>query len=661
MILEENHDTPAADIFNQQENNPANERAIDNTERWNAVDFLARLTREYATASMAGATDGDPLGQLESLRGDCSNDASYVQRLRQINQILIREDRNPFDALQEFLCGIDQESARIAVDHAIPYRIFEILNKIRCLPFAELGEMAKTVHSQSDIQEKLRLADACEERLHTLLQERQLYLLDRNFEPEERLTPETLTSVYSRTEIYEKTEETFRDATGVLDAILAIRGARREAETLQKIGHIDRDRLETNTALYGAKGAHLLALQEIAPVIDDVLAKGGFTLPPFELLPVSIYQRWKNGEDITGDLRPLYDLTAGGAMHIRSSARYSEDNATMTGAGIYETVTLGAGACFEEFMNAVDQVYRSTESEKARHYRTENGVTTQEEMGVIVQKTVNNGKEADFKGYINTARPGVPDLMDIAYEEESSRGTSFQLRREDVRKRTIQVGGIDDLSHVSHVQMDMTRMGYNVFNVTEVLAEIGTILELYYGCPLQIEFIEHRNTVYALQARTLPAHILHTSAITFPEQEHFYESAAIGAGDVQLDVLPATKSNSTKEGLVIFTRSYYGSMLNIENHLPGKGAVIVLSPSRENGGHIETLCAERGLVCLFADAKTGRSRMQEEEPEEWILDMFNKHRDELSIPSFSSFNGHTRVRVVADGLIGRIYPVVQNI
>ena len=105
---------------------------------------------------------------------------------------------------------------------------------------------------------------------------------------------------------------------------------------------------------------------------------------------------------------------------------------------------------FEQFLDAVYQVYASCDSERAQQYRRENGVLD-EAMGLVIQSEVPYGQ----KGYSNSTRPYTRGLLDIVIDCFGEL-TTYPYSREKVFEDVFSNGG-DFQSYLQnlHIQMDL--------------------------------------------------------------------------------------------------------------------------------------------------------------------------------------------------------------
>lgn len=380
-------------------------------------------------------------------------------------------------------------------------------------------------------------------------------------------------------------------------------------------GKFDRLRLQ-----YGAKAANLILLSEMVGDIN-VLRNNSINLeiavPDFRAVPVTLYRAWREGKLPNDNLNPYFEWVSGVDTDyiVRSSAVFSEDGENVTGAGIYASVRVGKGTTFADFKNAVAKVYQSTDSPTALAYRASNRVG-QEEMGLVIQKFISAYAPSQV-GYVNSRLVGVPDLMEVVT------GTSRNfVNREKLNKGTSPT--------VHHFPPDQFKINPSLISrVTQLTAT----LERIWGGDIQIEFVEQREIVNVVQVRGLPGNIKsQTTEIKFPDETPIYTGAAIGVGDIELPVLNGQGGNNENIGVVVFTGNY-GWTIGIDRyHLPEEGAVIICGSEGRNG-HIQTLCAEKGLVCVFPDV----------------------NKDNPNTISYRELSKLKKVRIVSNGIEARVY------
>ncbi|MFH1601894.1 MAG: PEP/pyruvate-binding domain-containing protein [Candidatus Shapirobacteria bacterium] len=421
---------------------------------------------------------------------------------------------------------------------------------------------------------------------------------------------------------------------------------------LEQLPAIDQKIFDELREQFGAKAANLVMANDLVESIKEYM--GGdvlelmFCVPDFRLVPVYVFQNWKEGKDIDEQLRLIFnwannltkrrglssDNMVSADYIVRSSAVCSEDGKKVTGAGIYESVVVHAGSTFEDFKQAAIKVYKSVKSQKAKDYRAENGIST-EEMGLIVQKYVaediekNDSCERPRKGYANSVTPGVPNLMEIVT------GTSRNYTRRD--ENDFFFGLRYSLNpifrDIFHFLPDRNKV--DPFLLVRV-SRISAILERVWGGPVQIEFAQDKYLGLSIvQVRQLPEDsFCQACEVKFPDKPVLFSGTGVGVGDFQLSVLDKASDNRCKKGLVIFETNFMFSSEGDIRSLPQKGAVVICSANAlEEDGHIQTLCAEKGLLCLFPrDPESG-------------LDNLN----------FQKLAPLKRARIVSNGIEARLY------
>lgn len=560
--------------------------------------------------------------------------------------------------------AVDQKELRTTVEHRIDHFLTDWIERLEDEDFG--GLMTELENGEGlPIADRAQLAERCYRNLSDLVRQREIYTEDwesSGYREEgvkrERVTPDQLEDLRWGTDLREKRmrggREVWRSHRATYDIMENIRHIRRESQIRSDVGTANIEELERDAGRYGAKGANLLAAKKVVGGMSKSVL-GRVRVPPFKLIDVETFERWKRGEDISAALQEMHQWIGGKSVYVRSSAVHSEDRENLTGAGIYDSVPLAKGASLSDFRAAVEQVYASTDAPKAQEYRALNGVTIPEQMGVVVQRRVPRGLEDYRKGYINTVRPHAPGLLEIVVEDHRLRC----ICKKDKIERQMWRGD-HEFGHIAYYQIDAHRHS-RATNAMATLAHVGQLLEMHFGYPVQVEFISGGMDVNLLQVRHLPSHLLRTASVQFPEDKQtLHESDAIGVGDMTLDVLPPDRRNADRKGAVIFYRSYGMSEHYVEQYLPKEGAVIILCPSRENFGHIETLCVERGLLCIFNSG--GRPEEGEDiELSPALRTMLSQGSNRISeVTRYDNFAGHRQLHIVADGLRAKIYPAGQD-
>lgn len=405
-----------------------------------------------------------------------------------------------------------------------------------------------------------------------------------------------------------------------------------------------KDKAEFNRLriIFGAKAANLIMLQGAIEDVNILYEEDDpkLRIPEFHEVPASLYVEWKSGKSIDKKLEEYFkkvqsfnqtDNTAG--VIVRSSAVHSEDGERVTGAGIYDSVPiLYEELNFNKFKSAVIDVYKSTDSAKAVAYRREHGIKD-EQMGLILQ----NYLLGDNEGYLNTQMPGVPGLTEI-----STRKSRNFVKHKELDFYLASFIYAEGFKEAHHFPPDNYRV---VPQTLLALAQRASILERVWGNNIQLEFVTiddafgRAKYINLVQIRDIPAfQKTESKKIVFPKTKPLHMDASIGIGDMKLNILSTHENNSDKTGVVVLAENEKWSIFGDERVLPEKGAVVIQSSWGANG-HIQTLCAEKGIVCIFPGDLSG-SDYQGEKPR---------------IRHYKKFIDEKQVRVVSNGLEARVY------
>ena len=394
---------------------------------------------------------------------------------------------------------------------------------------------------------------------------------------------------------------------------------------------------------FGSKAANLIMLSELVGKINR-LRKGAHDLelavPDFQTVPVDSYRAWQGGKLVDDDLHPYFEWVnrLESDYIVRSSAVFSEDGEKVTGAGVYESVRVDRGSAFENFKDAVTRIYESTDSPQALDYRLQNGIN-KEQMGLVIQRYVSHTDrfslfDISHEGYTNSKLSGVPELMEIVTRTSRNfirrKNLDFFLALDDLMNE-------DAFRTIHHFTPDRSKIDSEM---PIRVAQLVLVIEKIWGRDIQIEFVDDDYVINVVQVRELPRReLLKTEQVEFPEEPPLYIGASIGAGDMELAVLDNQSNNREKSGAVCF-ESNYGFSFGIGGNarsLPKMGAVIVYD-SDGTSGHIQTICAEKGLICIFPDVN-------------------NLREGSLAKIGYSEFIRLGRVRIVSNGIEGRIYRI----
>jgi hypothetical protein len=443
-----------------------------------------------------------------------------------------------------------------------------------------------------------------------------------------------------------------------------------------QLPHAEWDKIARDREIYGAKGAFLRALSKGVDNLRPFLDRAGlsYLVPDFTLIPAAVYDRARHDPSVSQEVRAAYEWIGGRCVMVRSSAVHSEDGEHL-GAGVYSTFRLPAHASFEVYCEAVKAVYASTESPLAREYRRGIEFTGDEKMGVILQE-YQEGSYQESAGHINTCRFQIPKVIDVTTQRRSipafvpgeaneifnSDSVVLPLHRLMIER---ELGTRGDRMYSSLVLPSDHTQESNPFSVVE-LGKLGVILEMYFGRPMQLEFVEAQYRNFLVQARPLPESWCRSATVQFPERGDFlWQGASFGVLDDELEILGEDETNCERSGLVIIDSGWMASeyLAWLERVLPKKGAVWVLRPSEHMRGHIESRCAERGILVITGELLSHQdtfeyrgellSRLWKaygDDPSHWL---FSADRDRPRI--LSPHEGMKQLRVVSDGLEARVY------
>lgn len=529
----------------------------------------------------------------------------------------------------------------------------------------EIRKTVEKVRNERNYESRYRLGSALLRTTHDFISRFHASFFNNNYEeiPEHRLWE--YISFYpplfseSFTELILNSGESIKGNFGIGDAIITGNASilrHRFENELDQLPRRDKKRFNELRLKFGAKGANIILLTELVDQINSAVNNRfgkKLEVPEFKTMPVELYRAWKNGSLRDDDLKPYYEWASGlkdddgryidkstGANYIvRSSAVFSEDGEKLTGAGVYDSVGVSRGASFEEFKNAVFKVFASTDSPRAQAYRTDNGIEN-EEMGIVLQKYVSPNYYSPQKqsgvGQINSRFSGVPQLMEI------QTGTSRNFINRDDLDFFLALN-IKDNKTVLRKAYHFLPDGYKVDpDLPLSVAMYTAIIEKLWGTDIQIEFVDREKSLNFVQVRNKPPTTASQEPeVTFPEETPIYRGASIGKGDKTLSVLDDEDNNNKKDGVVICESNYkWSNEADNPYSLPGRGAVIITN-SRGNNGHIQTICEEKGLICVFPDVNEKTKSLTENE-------------------KFYELRQHKKVRIVSNGMEARVYGIKED-
>jgi hypothetical protein len=106
-----------------------------------------------------------------------------------------------------------------------------------------------------------------------------------------------------------------------------------------------------------------------------------------------------------------------------------------------------------------------------------------------------------------------------------------------------------------------------------------------------------------------------------------------------------------------FSDTLLSKMYRVEKSIPQSGGAVVLRPPKEGFGHIETLCAERGLALVFSDVD---ARPQSTHDSFATIEKMRMGIKEGIAVEHVDLGGYTTVRLVSNGLKACVYGVGER-
>lgn len=429
----------------------------------------------------------------------------------------------------------------------------------------------------------------------------------------------------------------------------------RVANVLETTETLDPDTQSAYRQEFGAKAANLMIFEAYLKSVFEALPKShylkDFEIPPYMPISVNMFELWQNNDErfaeelekvrqqalalVTPQEERLdRDITYYPVVAIRSSAVNSEDGDKQTGAGIYSSVAADPRDP-EAFRKAIEAVYKSTDSETARSYREQHGIGN-EAMGLLLQRYIDDEGSTDvIYGYVNSA--GVnPNIV----ETTTDAGTLLFDKPKFLEWLLLDHEGYGEEwalhtvpDHSRHALRRMAHSGGDAIHA----ALLG---EHFFGKPVQVEFARDQ----ILQVRPLPIDTeKQVEAVQFPEDlEPIQWCKTNGVGDITLELIGRRGDNNEQEAIVVFGGEYAFTINNGYDAMPGKGGVIILNNDGKSG-HIQMLCMERGLLCVYPD--------RDEEMADFEDYWYNLMQSRDSAPK--------KVRIVADGYKAAIYLVEE--
>ncbi len=438
---------------------------------------------------------------------------------------------------------------------------------------------------------------------------------------------------------------------------------------LEQLEPVDQIELERLTKLYGAKAAALLCYEKRFAELMDTIGNGhsvaDMEIPPFSAVSTDLYKAWKTD---TALFEEMVELVRQDALHlplqrryevasdlvaIRSSAVWSEDGEHSSGAGVYASVAVNPNDP-AEFIEGIRAVFASVDAEGAVSYRESRGIAS-EEMGLVLQCYIEKQGRSSrrdrscYWGHANSVGPNQ-NLIDIhtnegvlMYDKNSILGALMLDTQYSGRYG-------DDNTHI-HTHPDHDTPLYGAIRATDPVPHAVVLAEKLFGRPMQVEFVNKS----IVQVRPL-LNIQSGETVEFPEDvDHVAVLASVGVGDMTLPYLDRNTDNTGKEGYIVFDQEYEYSIQGTKARMlgqrhvgyrafPDRGVVVILNPS--SSGHIQAICREKGLICVYPP-KNVPDGTDWRELDELIYEQDGRFR--------TNNPRNTLFRFVSDGYIARMY------
>jgi hypothetical protein len=388
-------------------------------------------------------------------------------------------------------------------------------------------------------------------------------------------------------------------------------------------------------------------------------------IPQFTAVAIDMFDAWRNDkelfaemvEPVRQDAIKLLRNRHGDAVNlvaVRSSAVYSEDGERSTGAGVYTSTAVNPSVA-DAFKAAVEKVFESVDSDSAISYRHQLGIE-QEQMGLLIQAYVEaegrpRYRDRELYWGVANSRGANPNLVDVNTNE----GTLLFDKNSIVASLLVEVRNTgrhgNDNPHI-HTYPDRDSALHGAVHSVKEVPHAVVLAEKLFGKPMQVEFVNGK----IVQVRPIVGVEL-GEVVEFPDEEHIAELASVGVGDLQLKYLSRHHENVGKEGYIVFEEEYEYSiegtraaMRGIDyvgyDAFPDKGAVIILQPS--SSGHIQAICREKGLLCVFpAKNKEGATGWRE----------LDRLLHDFEDRGYAQRPKRQSLRFVSDGYAARLYEI----
>jgi pyruvate,water dikinase len=243
------------------------------------------------------------------------------------------------------------------------------------------------------------------------------------------------------------------------------------------------------------------------------LKAAGFSVPQGFVVTTLAYQEWFTESSNTNIVpqnmaKDILQAFNSGAkpVAVRSSATV-EDLSKSSSAGIYKTTLNVSGE--EELIEAVQEGFRSFNSQNAKQYRLNQSIAEGGEIALLVQELV----DAESSGVMFTGDPSgnsndfvINSTFGLGEPLVSGRIAGDTYRVEDDREiDTLITDKEIILTKDGEASLDETKRSVSSLSKTQIreLVQLGKAIEDLFGSPQDIEFVIKDGRIWILQSRPI--------------------------------------------------------------------------------------------------------------------------------------------------------------
>lgn len=263
-----------------------------------------------------------------------------------------------------------------------------------------------------------------------------------------------------------------------------------------------------STLKLGGKAKNLLILKNL-----------GINVPAFQVLDAALINNWANGDHLVIDEQALSNFLSKLNQDLTFAVRSSgidEDGVSHSFAGQFETKL---HVPFNELNQAIEEVWKSANSERVISYRKENNLAEQQEIAVIIQEMI----PSEVSGVAFGANPVTGDINEHIISAVYGLGEglvsgdlnadTFTLKEGQIIDKTIALKDSKYIFNGSNgiLKIDVSPEIYEVPSLTidqlRSLSKVLKGLQNHFNHPQDIEFAFFKNELFILQTRpitTLP-------------------------------------------------------------------------------------------------------------------------------------------------------------